>query len=321
MNLTLLSEMNLRFLLARVIGTALALLLVVGNAASQTREIKTASFRGKLYEERVSAKRGTAVLLIGGSEGQLLMADAIAPRIAALGYPVFGIDYHGGFADRTRPLANVPIEQFVAAVEWLRRDQGAKRVVIIGESRGSEAALLTTLQSNAVSAVVGVVPSIYVWSAVGSDDPAGPSAWSISGKPLTYVLPFKDANPDANTFSKSITADANIERATIAIEKLRVPTLLLAGDDDWVWPAGEFAQAAKARLARLNPRTPVQVVVFQNAGHRLLGVGSSSPTETYAWDGGSFTARYGGTEPGNARARAQVWKQIVLLLQKVEVGQ
>ncbi len=288
------------------------------RASTQLSDVKTAEFRGKLYAASPSLQSRVGVLLIGGSEGQLLLADSVGPRIAALGYSVLGVDYHGGFADRSRPLANVPVEQFVAAAEWLLKQRGIQRVVVIGESRGSEAALLTALHSSSVSGVIGVVPSIYVWSAVGSADAAGPSGWSKSGTPLTFVKPIKDESPDAATFTKSVAADKDIEQATIAIEKIRVPVLLIGGDDDAVWPSGDFVRAAQARIKRMGVKVALDARVYPAAGHRLFGTGASSPTESYAWDGGVFVARYGGTELGNARARADAWKAIAQFLAVIE---
>lgn len=299
------------FIFASMVGSSTA-------SQAQTIDVQTAEFRGKLYQVSAATRAAVGVVFIGGSEGELLAADTVAPQMAALGYPVLGVNYHGGFADRSRPLANVPLEQFSSAVNWLLNQPGIRRVVVIGESRGSEAALLTAINSPKVSGVIGVVPSIYVWSAVGSADLNGPSGWTLGGKPLSYVRPAQDENPNAATFTKSITADQAIETATIPIEKIRVPILLIGSSDDAVWPSGDFVNAAAARVKRLGAKVALDTRVYPDAGHRLLGKGASSPTEIYAYEGGSFTARYGGTQSGNARARADAWRAITAFLTRVE---
>ncbi|MGL4234007.1 MAG: acyl-CoA thioester hydrolase/BAAT C-terminal domain-containing protein [Casimicrobium sp.] len=297
-------------------------LIACAVAATQAREartedITTAEFKGRWYAATTKPASAVGILLIGGSEGELLLADAIAPKLAALGYPVLGVNYHGGFADRSRPLANVPLAQFDAAAKWMQRERGVRRVVVLGESRGSEAALLTALDSRHVAGVIAVVPSVYVWSAVGSAEVDGPSGWSRGGKPLPFVRPVKEDSPNAGTFTRALKADPSVERATIPIERIRVPVLMIGGDDDAVWPAGDFIRAAEARRKKYNTKTPFEALVLSNAGHRLLGHGASSPTETYAWQGGEFTARYGGTELGNARARAEAWRAMILFLEKI----
>jgi uncharacterized protein len=288
--------------------------------AQTTVNIKTSEFRGRLYSDKAVQQRAVGIVLIGGSEGELLAADAVAPQFAALGYRVLGVNYHGGFADRSRPLANVPLEQFSEAAQWLSKRTGIRKVVVIGESRGSEAALLTALRSPVVAGVIGVVPSIYVWSAVGSADPQGPSGWSAGGKPLVYVKPIQKESPDATTFTQALAADKEVEKATIPIEKIRVPILLLGSANDAVWPSGEMVAAAQERWRASNATAHLETKIYPDAGHRLLGVGSSSPTETYAWDGGSFTAKYGGTEVGNWRARADAWQTMLAFIERIERG-
>ncbi len=291
---------------------------IAKTALNPTYGLQRAQFAGQVYEATRESARSLGIVLIGGSEGELLLAQSVAPRLAALGYQVLAVNYHGGFTDRSRPLANVPLEQFAAAANWLRTSSGIRRVVVIGESRGSEAALLTALRSRDIDGVIGLVPSLYVWSAVGNAEVTGPSAWTEAGKPLAYVRPLKEAEPNAGTFTRALLADAALERSTIPIEKISVPILLLGSDDDAVWPSGDFVRAAEARAKGANAASRLDARTFANAGHRIFGTGASSPTESYAWSGGVFVARYGGTERGNARARASAWKAITEFLERLE---
>jgi pimeloyl-ACP methyl ester carboxylesterase len=255
----------------------------VASPTSKTVEVKTTAFQGKVYVPSASPRRSVGIVLIGGSEGQLLLADAVAPQLAATGYRVLGINYHGGWADRSRPLSNVPLEQFTAAVDWMQKQPNVRRVVVIGESRGSEAALLTALRSLHVSGVIGMVPSIYVWSAVGSAEPDGPSGWSEGGKPLIYVRPIKEAQPDAGTFTRAIAAmrESNaaheLEQATIPIELIRAPMLLIGGDDD----AGGLQAILFARRKRassgLSPQSNWMRVIIPTLGIDCSASGRDHP--------------------------------------------
>ncbi len=287
------------------------------SASSADYDVEGSGFIGRVFESQRVPVRKVGIVLIGGSEGGFLLADRVAPQLAALGYRVLAVNYHGGFSDRSRPLANVPLEQFSAAAKWLRARAGIHRVAVIGESRGSEAALLTALRSRDVAGVVGVVPSLYVWSALGNAERDGPSGWADAGKPVMFVQPLKEPQPNAATFTRALDADSALENATIPIERIDVPILLLGSDDDAVWPSGDFVRRAQARVQQLNPRVRLDAQTYPNAGHRIFGSGTSSPTETYAWSGGEFVARYGGTELGNARARASAWKALTDFLEKL----
>lgn len=308
-------------------------------AHAQPRDVTVAGMASRLYPAAVSAsdmaspkaKKGTAVLLIGGSEGQLLMADDIGPQLARLGYVSLGVRYHDGWAGSAK-LANVPIESFVDAVKWLNAQPDVKRVVVLGDSRGSEAALLTALHATSVAGVnsatglvagvVAYVPSAYVWGAVGSSDPAGPSGWTLKDKPLIYVPPIKNGKPGAQYFLDAITIAAaeNIEAATLQIEKISAPLLLLGTDDDAVWPSGEMVRRMSARLKQKGFSYPVTARTYANAGHRLVGTGPSAPSETYKWGEQSFTSNYGGTAAGNLAARTQAWEELVNFLKQIESG-
>ena len=149
-----------------------------------------------------TAPKRTGVLLIGGSEGQLLMADEIGPQLAAAGFASLGVRYHDGWSGSAK-LTQIPIEQFLAAAQALRAQAGVAQVVVVGDSRGSEAAMLAGLaasqspgfaplhvplhapapalggvqaplqeqlqasvqvQASGIAGVVGYVPSSHVWS-------------------------------------------------------------------------------------------------------------------------------------------------------------
>jgi dienelactone hydrolase len=288
------------------------------QAQAQPRDVTVAGMTSRFYSPG-SSPLPTAVLLIGGSEGQLLMADDIGPQLARLGYASLGVRYHDGWAGSNK-LANVPIEPFTEAVKWLGVQADVKRVVVLGDSRGSEAALLTAMQTTSVAGVVAYVPSAYVWGAVGSNDPAGPSGWTLKGKPLTYVPPIKNGKPGAQYFLDAIAATENIEAATLPIEKIRAPLLLLGTDDDAIWPSGEMVRRMSAPLKQKGFSYPVTARTYTNAGHRLVGTGPSAPSETYKWGEQSFTSNYGGTAAGNLAARTQAWEELINFLKQIESG-
>nr|WP_246620873.1 hypothetical protein [Rhizobium laguerreae] len=68
---------------------------------------------------------------------------------------------------------------------------GCKRIVLVGTSKGSEAALLTAVYDPRISAVVAMSPSSVVWGNIGPglDGISWPerSSWTLRGRPLPFV--------------------------------------------------------------------------------------------------------------------------------------
>jgi uncharacterized protein len=306
--------LNRWFLLAI---TALSISAMPTWVHSAPRDVAEPGFKGRLYPA-AAKPAATAVIVIGGSEGGLLLADDVGPQIAKLGYMVLGVDYHDGF-NPGRRLANVPVETFIAAADWLVQQPGIARVVVAGESRGSEAALLTALRSKVVAGAVAYVPSSHLLPAVGPTDANGPAAWSEGGKPLPFVKPINGGARNPQEFKDAIKQDPDAPRAAIPIENIPGKILLLATDDDAIWDCGDMVRDMTARHAACKGKGQLTARIYPNAGHRLFGTGPSAPTETYTWgDNQKFTAVYGGTAQGNLAARTQAWQELTAFLRAIE---
>jgi dienelactone hydrolase len=176
-----------------------------------------------VFDTPSAARRHAAVLLFGGSEGGL-STGGIAYRLAAHGYPALAIGY---FRAKGLPklLVHIKLEYFVRALRWLdaRPEVNPKRVVVLGISRGSEAAqLLGAYFPQLVHAVIASVPSNTVnWS-----------GWELHGKPLPTAVPGVSSNP----------------RAVIPVERIRGPELTVCGGSDQVWTSCPYADLIRQRL-------------------------------------------------------------------------
>ena len=297
----------------------LAILIVYAfiPSAFAATAVATPHFEGKLYSPPGDA-RTTGVVFIGGSEGGLISANAIGPQLALMGFPVLGVKYHDGFLPGNR-LAQVPLETFSAAATWLAKQPNVTRVVLVGESRGGEAALLTSLYAPHVVGVVGFVPSGYVWPAVGETDADGPSAWTKGGTNIPFVQSIAGGARTPEDFSKSVREDRDIERKTIPVESIPCKILLLGADDDAVWPSGIWVREMAARHKARGGKSELTARTYENAGHRLLGTGPSPPSETFTWGNNQkFTAKFGGTDEGNLLARNTAWAELLSFLGSFE---
>jgi hypothetical protein len=84
------------------------------------------------------------------------------------------------------------------------------------------------------------------------------------------------------------TFAADLEAATIPIERARAEILLVAGGDDALWPSEPFAQSIADRLGRFSKNAVV--VSHPEAGRRVLLPGETTPRSTRNAHGGSDDA-------------------------------
>ena len=113
-------------------------------------------FVGEYYSQRGATSYLPSVVVIGGSEGGLYFSALVARMLAAHGYPSLALAYFQA-PGLPATLSNIPLEYFTKALTWIRQQPGvdSSHVLVYGNSRGSEAALL--LGANFPQLVNGVV--------------------------------------------------------------------------------------------------------------------------------------------------------------------
>jgi pimeloyl-ACP methyl ester carboxylesterase len=160
----------------------------------QDETVSSAGFVGA-FESAAGATHRTTVLAFGGSEGGLRTVS-LAARLAADGVPTLALAYFGA-PGLPKTLTNIPLEYFETALGWLARQPQVdpQRIVVLGVSRGSEAALLLGVHDpDLVHGVIALVPSSVVNCGIqGGSTPGGciGAAWTLGGKPLwPHVLGF-----------------------------------------------------------------------------------------------------------------------------------
>ncbi|WP_309065875.1 alpha/beta fold hydrolase [Microbacterium sp.] len=247
---------------------------------------------------------GTAVLLLAGSSGRVERERA--DLLAAHGARVRTIRWFGGAGQRPAP-HEVPLELFVEQVDRLRAE--CERVLVFGTSFGAEPALCTACVTP-VDGVIAFAPSSVVWPGVLDGDWS--SHWTHRGAPLPFV-PFAPGwQPDEEPPSFRSLYEESLRRAPESAAAARIPVeqivgevVLVAGDDDRVWPAAEFA--ARIRASRDEHGLRTTLVSRPDAGHRAI-----LPGEQPAFGGVGMA--HGGTPEADAALGAAAWPHIVRLL-------
>lgn len=236
-------------------------------------------FTGCFWEPRRAARPAPAVLVLGGSEGGL---DCGLGLLAGHGYPELHVAYFG-LPGLPSSLEQIPLEYFAGALRWLARQPGVDphRLVLMGASRGAEAAILTaaaypSLVHGAVEEVGSSVTMISLGPKVG--------AWTLHGRPFANgtVLP---------------------------VWKVNGPLLLLGAGDDPLTGSGYAAQDMAATL-RAHGKRDFTVRVYPKAGH---GMASGIPYFPLGVPTGT-----GGTFAGDAQARDDAWLQLLAFLGRLK---
>lgn len=130
---------------------------------------------------------GAGVLVLAGSSGRI--EDERCRILAREGLTALSVRWFGG-PGQPSGICEVPLETFVSATELLR-SRGARRIGVLGASKGAEAALHLSVLDPGTDAVVALSPTSLTWANVGPgrDGRTRPyrSSWTWRGEALPFV--------------------------------------------------------------------------------------------------------------------------------------
>lgn len=262
------------------------------------------------------------VLLLGGSEGGTREVDAAL--LAGHGFAVLALGYFG-MEGLPATLVEVPLEYFATAVSFMEAHELVRgdRLAVMGSSRGGEAALLVGATDPRIRAVVSTVgsgvmtqgapPADTLLEAIAHRVPS----WSQDGRPLPYLpcaVPPELAEQVASgepvelalAFLEGLADAGAVAAATIPVERIQGPVLLVSAGQDKGWPSPALSEIAMDRLREARHPHPVEHLVYQGAGHAIAPPPYGPATELTSQGPGVLLAS-GGTPEANARARADAW--------------
>ena len=270
------------------------------------------------------------VVALGGAGGGL--SEGGAKTLASEGFAVLALAYFG-IGALPSELVEVPLEYFERALAWLRArpEIDARRVAVVGNSKGAELALLlAATYPKDVAAVVGYAPSSMVWQAIPFDrEPyyGGPrSPWSLRGEPLPFVplarpLPaelirmtgsFFGGRPlNARPFyERALDAGTFVGAASIAVERIEGPVLLVSGTADGLWPSTRFSEMVVQRLQAHDHPFPFEHLRYEGAGH-MLALPGYEPEQTWGRN-----LDLGGSPEANEFANSDSWPKVLRFLRE-----
>ncbi len=261
------------------------------------------------------------IITLSGSNGGL--SENRAKLLASNGFAVFALGYFG-VDGLPANLQDIPLEYFETAFAWLKEQPNldSSRVGLYGASRGAELSLiLGSFFPNSVQAIVAIVPSSVVYGGL-SETPV--NAWIYQGKPILPFAPvpqtdFADGkgkipeNP-ANTrqnFLEGMKNEVAFAAASIPVENIRCPILLVSGGDDQMWPSDLYVQQIMNRLTKTHSSIICRYLHYPDAGHGINIPNLPIPGPTYYHPVGKLWFSMGGTRAADARASGDAWNKLV----------
>ncbi len=273
------------------------------------------------------------VVLLTGSDGGI-PDYGMGGLLASRGFAVLALAYFG--TDGVPPeLVRIPLEYFERGFDWLTGlpEVGDGQVGVVGPSRGGELALLLGATFPKVGAVVSYVGSGVGYGGIpraGGFGPTAPPAWTFRGRDMPFVSPALDTGrywlPSllgqpvtdlAGTWPEIQAAGpAAIEAATIPVERIAGPVLLLSGEADGLWPSTRLSDLALRRMESHGHAASHAHVSYPGAGHLFIGSPYGWPFPTTLPLPPLGQVRFGGSPEGNARAAADSWPRMLAILRQ-----
>jgi dienelactone hydrolase len=272
------------------------------NIQTTGSAVSGVSFDGEFYPPPGPSKK-LGVLVLGGSEGGI--PSHLAKIIAENGFPVLALAY---FKTKRTPeyLDMIPLEYFDQPIEWLIKNeytQGGK-IIIIGQSKGAELALLLASRKPEISGVVAFVPSAVIFQGMPKVFWPPRSSWSSMGKPIPFV-PYNINNlPDKNNilaiYRNTLKRQDAVKKALIPVNKIQGPILLFSAADDGIWPSVQMSDMIIQSLKGQKFGYTYEHITYDNAGHTMME-----------------SNMMGGTEEGNRKARIDSTDRMLSFLNKL----
>lgn len=270
-----------------------------------------------------------AVLLLNGSNGGMPLQRAAL--FAAQGYIAAALAYFGA-PGLPRYFGDTNLEYFGHALQWIRNTLKPKDdfILVCGASRGGELSLLiASIYNEYIRGCVAFVPSAVVNGIQQAGEPGrsrDEPAWFLGGQPLPnlwkgnpnadpsiYTTPEIPGMPirQSTAFHTALANDAFRERATIQVEKINGPILMISGSDDGCWPSETFSNMVAQRLHAHQHRWPVEHLTNPAAGHEIGFPYATSRGVVCLHPVSGLLMDFGGDVAINMQASVRSWARVM----------
>jgi hypothetical protein len=267
------------------------------------------------------------VLIVPGSTG-LAAAAPTAALLASHGY-ASGVLAYMQEPGLPQNFQQIPLEAIHAGIETfsVQPDVAAGQVTVLAQSVGTAVALSALAEPGAptVRSVVLVAPTNVVWQALGGGGrPPKASSLTWAGQDLPYVPlrgdkligqiirhaitgrltrgPHSAALTMRPAYQAGLTATRAVTAATIRVDRIAPPILMIASTEDAMWPS---VTMARALATRRSDRGDDQLLILPGAGHFLR------PPMTPSTVDRNDDLVSGGTPEGTAAGQRTAWDALL----------
>ncbi len=282
-------------------------------------------FQANYFVKDLNGPKATILLVGGGSWG-----DYWGQEFAKQGFVGLSLPYIGR-ADLPRLPEAIDLAYFEQAIDWLQQqpEVNAKKMIVMGASRNAELALiLAAMYPELLSGVIAYAPSSVAWSNTVlpySSDEIKPS-WIYKGVDIPYVPMTKIVGNNSTKITtldywqSGLVKEEEVRLASIKVEKINGPILLLSGKDDKVWPSAYMANKIEERVKEYNFQHAFQNIQYENAGHLISSnpeVASTVRIGNMKVGDKEYEFEYGGTDEGDHAARQAAKLKVLAFIKNI----
>lgn len=292
------------------LGSA-ALTRRAGHPDAERIELPTDELAGECWVPP-GQQRAPGVVLFHGRNYEPL--DREARLLASRGYAALALHVFGDAWPIPPEPIEIQLEYVERAIDWLgeRERVSDGPVGAYGWDLGGDLALLAGSYFDGIGAAVSVNGSGLVWEGVDGHSAAEAPMWTYGGEAVPYVEWYQDLDTWSESgragYEASLSAadESTVEAATIPVEEIDGPVLLVTGADTVGTNADVTHGIAAERRAAHGAE--YEHLVYDDAGHSIAPpyrpvVGSE---------------RTGGTDVGAALADADYWPRVLETLSTLE---
>lgn len=289
------------------------------------RAINESDFQANYFSKN-RLENQTAVILLGGGQWGDYWAQYFAQNdMVGLSIP------YAGRENLPRLPEEINLEYFENAINWLAEqpEVNPKKIVVMGASKNAELALVIgTIFNELVHGVVAYSPSSVSWSnrvlPYNSDELK--ASWKYKGLDIPYVPMDKiksnqyDQLNMLEYWEMGLEKSGHVAAATIKVERINGPILLISGRDDQVWPSSKMADMIEKRLSDKGFEYSCINLKYDQAGHSIStnpDNKSSHNTGTITINGKDYTYEFGGNPNGIYSAKQDARNQLMRFLRNI----
>jgi dienelactone hydrolase len=241
------------------------------------------------------------VVVFGGSGGGFTWSKQVASVLASYGCAAMAVAYFDWAGEYGLPdqFVELPVDNFAKIYRFLANhaDLNLDNLTVIGFSKGAELVLLLATLYPEIKRVIAYVPSSLVWQGFLRLAFLAQSSWSFQGQSLPFAA-FANGHFDDNGWQDQ----AQVAAATILVEKITAPLLLISAGQDRVWPSTRMANDIMDRMSAAGCPLARKHLALEQGGHSLSV--PNLPTVTYG----------GVNRADNAQAERLAWAEVLEFL-------